>query len=464
MANLEELEKYKKIHMIGIGGVSMSGIAEILKNWGFYVTGSDTAQSEYTDDLISHGIPVKIGHDIESVAKADLVVYTAAISQEDPELVQARKLYIPTIERGDFLGLLTKVFNDTICVSGTHGKTTTTSMIASCFLEGKLDPTIQVGAFFNQINANYRVGNSEYFIIEACEYVESFLKFYPKTEIILNIDNDHLDYFKDMGHIVMAFKKYVKLLPSNGLLVINSDDPNCSALSKCTEAKTITFALNNQNANFIARNITFNKNGFPTFDVYYNNTFYKTISLSVTGMHNVLNALACISVCHIYGLNKEQIKNGLLKFTGAHRRLEYVGEFGNHVTVFDDYGHHPTEIKATASAMKNKSYNKSWVIFQPHTYSRTKNLLADFAKALTLFDNIIITDIYAAREKNTFNISSKDLVNEIQKLGRKAYYMPDFNEIASFVKSHALNNDLVITLGAGTVTNIKDLLVEKIDE
>ena len=250
MANLEELEKYKKIHMIGIGGVSMSGIAEILKNWGFYVTGSDTAQSEYTDDLISHGIPVKIGHDIESVAKADLVVYTAAISQEDPELVQARKLYIPTIERGDFLGLLTKVFNDTICVSGTHGKTTTTSMIASCFLEGKLDPTIQVGAFFNQINANYRVGNSEYFIIEACEYVESFLKFYPKTEIILNIDNDHLDYFKDMDHIVMAFKKYVKLLPSNGLLVINSDDPNCSALSKCTEAKTITFALNNQNANF----------------------------------------------------------------------------------------------------------------------------------------------------------------------------------------------------------------------
>ena len=464
MANLEELEKYRKIHMIGIGGVSMSGIAEILKHWGFSVTGSDASQSEYTDNLISHGIPVKIGHDLENVVKADLVVYTAAIKQDDPELVQARKSYIPTVERADFLGILTKVFNDTICVSGTHGKTTTTSMISSCFLEGKLDPTIQVGAFFNQINGNYRLGNSEYFIIEACEYVESFLKFYPKTEIILNIDNDHLDYFKDLEHIILAFKKYVKLLPANGLLVINSDDPNCSTLAKCTEAKTITFGIKNQNANFVARNITFNKNGFPTFDVYYNNTFYKTISLSITGMQNVMNALACIGVCHMYGLNKEQIKNGLLKFTGAHRRFEFAGEFGNHVSVFDDYGHHPTEIKATAAAIKNKSYNQSWVIFQPHTYSRTKNLLQDFAKALTLFDNIIITDIYAAREKNTFDIHAKALVDEIQKLGRKAYYISDFNEIANFVKSHALNNDIVITLGAGTVTEIKDLLVEKKDD
>jgi UDP-N-acetylmuramate--alanine ligase len=461
MPNIQELKRYKNIYMIGIGGTSMSGIAEILKNWGFSVTGSDLYQSEYTDALTANGIPVKIGHDMESVSRADLVVYTAAISADDPELVRARSIGIPTIERGDFLGILTKVFNDTICISGTHGKTTTTSMVASCFLEGKLDPTIQVGAYFNQINANYRVGNSEYFIIEACEYVESFLKFYPKTEVILNIDNDHLDYFKDMEHIILAFKKYVKLLPANGLLVINSDDPNCSSLAKCTEARTITYGINNLNANFVARNITYNKNGYPTFDVYYNNTFYKTISLSVTGVHNVMNALACIGVCHSYGLNKEQIKNGLAKFTGAHRRFEYVGEFGNHVTVYDDYAHHPTEIKATATAMKNKQFNKSWVIFQPHTYSRTKALLQDFAKVLTLFDNIIVTDIYAAREKNTFDISSQDLVDEIHKLGRKAIYISDFNEIANFVKSKALNNDLVITLGAGTVTNIKNLLIEK---
>lgn len=447
--------------MIGIGGVSMSGIAEILKHWGFSVTGSDVTESEYTDNLVAHGIPVTIGHDTKMVAKADLVVYTAAISQEDPELKKARTAGIPTIERADFLGIITKVFNDTICVSGTHGKTTTTSMISSCFLEGKLDPTIQVGAFFNQIDGNYRLGNSEYFILEACEYVESFLKFYPKTEIILNIDNDHLDYFKDIEHIILAFKKYVKLLPGNGLLVINSDDPNCQSLSKCTDAKTITFGIKNINANFVARNITFNKNGFPTFDVYYNNAFYKTISLQVTGMHNVLNALACIGVCHMYGLNKEQIKNGLLKFTGAHRRFEYVGEFGDHVSVYDDYGHHPTEIMATANAMKQKTFNKSWVIFQPHTYSRTKFLLKDFANVLTLFDNIIITDIYAAREQNTYDISSKDLVAELKKLGRKAVYIKDFEEIADFVKENANSNDLVLTLGAGTVSNIKDLLVEK---
>ena len=460
MANLEELEKYKKIHMIGIGGVSMSGIAEILNHFGFFVTGSDVNKSEYTNSLVEHGIKVVIGHDLSLVTQADLVVYTAAISPEDPELVHAKKLFIPTVERADFLGLLTKAFNDTICISGTHGKTTTTSMVSSCFLEGKLDPTIQVGAYLKLIDGNYRLGNSEYFIIEACEYVESFLKFYPKTEVVLNIDNDHLDYFKDMEHVNLAFKKYVKLLPANGLLVVNIDDPNCSALPKYTEAKTVTFGIENQKANFVARNITYNKSGFPTFDVYYNNNFYKTISLSVTGMHNVYNALACISVCHIYGLNKEQIKNGLAKFSGAHRRFEYVGKTEHNVEVYDDYAHHPTEIKATATAMKNKTYNKSWVVFQPHTYSRTQTLLTDFAKALTLFDNIIVTDIYAAREKNTFGISSKDLVNEIHKLGKKALYISDFNEIADFIKSHAMNNDIAITLGAGTVTEISKLLVK----
>ena len=460
MANLEELEKYKNIHMIGIGGVSMSGIAEILNHWGFHVTGSDASASEYTDNLIKHGITVEIGHDTANVSKADLVIYTAAIHQEDPELVAARDLYIPTIERADFLGILTKIFNDTICVSGTHGKTTTTSMITSCFLEGKLDPTVQVGAYLKQLDGNYRIGNSEYFIIEACEYVESFLKFYPKTEVILNIDNDHLDYFKDLEHIVLSFKKYAKLLPANGLLIVNIDDPNVAQLPRCTDAKTVTYSTKNMMANFVARNITFNKNGFPTFDVYYNNAFYKTFSLSIPGKHNVMNALACISTCHMYGLNKEQIKNGLLKFTGAHRRFEYVGEFNNNVSIYDDYGHHPTEIVATSEALKNKTYNKSWVVFQPHTYSRTKNLLKDFAKALVNFDNIIITDIYAAREINTYNVSSRDLVNEVKKLGKEALYITDFNEIATYLKEHTLDNDLVLTLGAGTIFQVGKLLTD----
>lgn len=460
MANLDELKQYKNIHMIGIGGTSMSGIAEILKNWNFNVTGSDLNVSENTNKLIKNGIKVTIGHDLQSLSRSDVVIYSAAISNDDIEIKRARELHIPTIERADFLGLITKAFKNTICVSGTHGKSTTTSMLSVCFLEACKDPSVQVGAELKQLNGNYRVGNSEYFIIEACEYVESFLKFFPKTEIILNIDNDHLDYFKDLEHIKTSFAKYVRLLPDDGLLVLNADDENSSHLSRFTTAKTITYGIKNEHANFLARNIQFDQNGFASFDVYFNNTFYKTIKLSVPGIHNVSNALACICVCYVYGLEKEDIKNGLLKFTGAHRRFEFVGSFNN-VNVYDDYGHHPTEIEAVANALKNKKYNQSWVIFQPHTYSRTKNLLKDFAKALINFDNIIITDIYAAREKNTYDISSKDLAEEIAALGKKAYYMPSFSEIVNFVHAHAISNDIVITQGAGTVTKIGPMLVNK---
>ena len=302
--------------------------------------------------------------------------------------------------------------------------------------------------------------NSENFIIEACEYVESFLSFYPKTEVILNIDNDHLDYFKNLDNIKLAFEKYVKLLPNDGLLVVNADDENCSTLPKCTSAKIVTFGLEKQNANFIARNITFNANGFPTFDVYYNNNFYKTISLSVPGKHNVMDALACIATCHSYGIEKSIIADALKKFTGAHRRYEFVGTFHGNISVFDDYAHHPTEIQAIANATMQKKHNKAWIVFQPHTYSRTKNLLHDFAKALAPFDNIIITDIYAAREKNTFDISAQDLVDEITKIGRKAIYMSNFEEIAKYIKDHAINNDIVLTVGAGTVTKIGPMLVD----
>ena len=366
---------------------------------------------------------------------------------------------IPIIERGTFLGILTKAFKNTICVSGTHGKTTTTSMISLCFLEACKDPSIQVGAYLKQLNSNYRVGNSEYFIVEACEYVESYLKLFPKTEVILNIDNDHLDYFGTLENIIKSFANYVKLIPEDGLLVINWDDSNCRLLTRNTLAKVVTYGIQNENANFVARNITFNNNGFPTFDVYHNNNFYKTISLSVPGNHNVMNALATIAVCHEYGLEKQDIKNALLKYTGAHRRFEYKGTFNN-AFVYDDYGHHPTEILATANALKQKKYNKSWVIFQPHTYSRTKNLLDDFANVLTNFDNIIVTDIYAARENNTYNISSKDLVNKINELGSKAMYISDFNEIVKYIKENIKPNDIVLTLGAGTVTNIGPMLVE----
>ena len=460
MIEIEDLKPYKHIHLIGIGGVSMSGIAEILHACGFVVTGSDAVQSENTDRLIKNHIPVKIGHDLESLEKANLVVYSAAIKKDDVELVRAKELNIPIIERGTFLGILTKSFKNTICVSGTHGKTTTTSMISLCFLQAGKDPSIQVGAYLKQLDANYRVGKSDYFIIEACEYVESYLKLFPKVEVILNIDNDHLDYFGSLENIVTSFSNYIKLIPDDGLLVINWDDDNCRKIAKYTNAKVLTYGIKNENANFVARNISFNSNGFPTFDVYYNNTFYKTITLSVPGIHNVMNALACIAVCYNYGLEREDIKDALLKYTGAHRRFEFKGSF-NDVNVYDDYGHHPTEIVATAEALKQKKYNESWVIFQPHTYSRTKNLLDDFATALLNFDNIIVTDIYAARESNTYNISSKDLVDKITSLGRKALYIQDFNEIVKYVKENAKPGDIVLTLGAGTVTNIGSILVDQ---
>ena len=461
MTNLDELKQYKHIHMIGIGGTSMSGIAEILKRYGFIVTGSDASESELVDKLRESNIHVVVGHDLENLRKADLVVYSAAILETDIEMQEAKRLNIKTMERSTFLGLITEAYRDTICISGTHGKTTTTSMISVCFLEAKKDPTIQVGAILKQIDGNNRVGRSDFFILESCEYVESFLKFHPKTEVILNIDNDHLDYFKDLDHVKNAFVKFVGLLPDDGLLILNADDKNCVDLYKNTNSKIVTFGINNEKSNFVARNISFDNNGFPLFDVYRNNTFYKSIKLSVPGLHNVYNALACIATCYEYGIEKEVIKEGLLKYTGAHRRFEYKGNT-NGASVYDDYGHHPTEIKAVYNAMKKKKYNRSWVIFQPHTYSRTKNLLNEFAQALSGFDNIIVTDIYAAREKNTYGISSKDLVKQINinRVGRQALYMSDFHEIAKYIRDRVMPNDIVITLGAGTVTQIGPMILE----
>src|SRR5574344_341272 len=460
LANLEELKQYKRVHMLGIGGTSMSGIAALLKNWGFLVTGSDANPSELVDELLSQNISVTIRHDFDNLRKSNIVVYTAAISQEDPEIVEAKRLNIPLMERAEFLGIITKAFSDSICISGTHGKTTTTSMISMCFIESHKDPSIQVGALLKAINGNYRVGNSDYFILESCEYVESFLHFHPKTEVVLNIDNDHLDYFKNIDNIKTAFVKYVKLLPNDGLLVLNIDNEYSADLYKYTNAKVVTFSTENNKANFVARNISFDKNGFPSFDVYRNNTFFKTFKLSVPGRHNVYNALACIATCFEYGIDKEILKSALLKYTGAHRRFECVGTI-NGATIYDDYGHHPSEVKAVYDAMMKKDFNRSWVVFQPHTYSRTKNLLNDFAQSLSGFNNIIVTDIYAARETNTFGVSSQDLVDLINKVQKHAIYIKDFDEISTYIRDRVMPNDIVLTLGAGTVTKIGPMIINK---
>ena len=459
MPNIERIKKYNKIHMVGIGGVSMSGIAEILVNWGFTVTGSNNVENENTKKLEKAGIKVFIGHNAENVIGSDVVVHTAAVKDDNIELKTAKNLGIPTIERADFLGEITRCFSDTITIAGTHGKSTTTSMVSLCFLEANQDPSIQVGADLSQIDGNYKVGNSEHFIIESCEYVESFLKFSPKSEIILNIDNDHLDYFKTFENVKNAFVKYVKLLPDDGVLVVNGDDKNCLDLPQYTHAKALTYGITNKNVDFFAVNIVFDNDGFPEFDVYSHDKFYERIKLHVPGMHNVLNALGCIALCNEYGLSSTDIKNGLSKFTGVGRRFEFKGKVNN-ASVYDDYGHHPTEIVATAKALMNKKYNQSWVVFQPHTYSRTKLLMDDFAKALLNFDNIILLDIYAARENNTYNVSSEDLANKIKTLGKNALFIKDFDECVSYLKSHVHENDIIITQGAGTVTEIGGKLVK----
>ena len=453
------IHDYKHIHMIGIGGVSMSGIAEILAHFGFTVTGSDRSDSEIIRKLISKGISVQIGHDLNNSRKANLVVYTAAVKQDDPELVQAHKFNIPTMERADFLGQITKLYKDTICVSGTHGKTTTTSMVSLCFLKAGFNPTIQVGAILKQIDGNNYIGSKDYFIMEACEYVESFLKFYPKSEIILNIDNDHLDYFKTFDNIKNAFIKYVKLIPKDGLLVINGDDINCLDLANVTKSKFVTYGLNNQQVDFYAKNLVSDEDGFYQFDVYHKGEFYERFKLSVPGIHNVSNALACIALCDGYGVPKEAMQKALLSFTGADRRFDYVGKYKN-ITVYDDYAHHPTEILSLYNSVKNKKHHENWIIFQSHTYSRTKNLLDDFAKVLANFDHIIITDIYAARETNQFGISPEDLVSKIATHGKSATYISKFEDIASYIRKNAKDNDIVLTVGAGTITQLGKLIVE----
>ncbi len=459
MPNITSIQKYKNVHMIGIGGVSMSGIAAILINWGFNITGSDLNDSDSIKTLIEKGAKITIGHNLEHIANCDIVIYSAAVKSTDPEMQKAKELNIPTIERADFLGDLTRCYTNSICVSGTHGKTTTTSMLSLCFIEGLKDPTIQVGAYLKNIDGNYLVGNSETFIIEACEYVESFLKFSPKAEIILNIDNDHLDYFKTFDNIKLAFKKYIELLPTDGLLVINGDDTHCIELSKHTQSTIITYGINNLNSTFTAQNIAFDNDGFSSFDLYYNNKLLEKIELRVPGYHNIYNALASIALSHSYGINIKDIKNGLLKFTGANRRFEFKGKINNSVSIYDDYAHHPTEIEATAKALENKNFNNSWIVFQPHTYSRTFNLLNEFADSLSTFDNIILLDIYAARETNTYNISSKDLELKLKEIGKDVKYIPDFDECVSYIKNNIKDNDIILTLGAGTVTNIGPMLI-----
>lgn len=454
-----DLRDYKNIYMIGIGGISMSGLAHILASWDFLVSGSDATESNVVDELKNAGIKVNIGQKYENINESiDLVVYTAAIKDDNPELVHARELNIKTLERGEFLGELTKLFKDTIGIAGTHGKTTTTSMVSECFMADKKDPSIQVGSILKSINANYKVGKSDYFIIEACEYCDSYLNFKQKSAIILNIDNDHLDYFKNFENIKKSFREYVSHLPEDGILVVNGDDVNCLELKNFTKAKFVTYGIESE-SDYKATNIEFDEMGIPSYNLYKGSEFITKITLGVIGRHNVLNSLACIALCLNYGLNIESIKTGLLNYTGAARRFEYKGEF-NGAKVYDDYGHHPTEVEAVAKSILNKKYNKSWVIFEAHSYSRVKNHYKDFAKSLLSFDNIILVDIFPAREVNVDNVSPEDIIKVIKENNREAIHISDYDEIKKYLSERVEKDDLVLTLGAGNITKLARKLCE----
>ena len=453
------IRDYKSIYMIGIGGISMSGIAEILNKWGFKVAGSDSTKSAQTDWLEENGIHVNIGQVSENINDSyDLIVYTAAIKEDNPERVKAKELNIPMVERGEFLGELTKLFKDTIGIAGTHGKTSTTSMVANSFLEANYDPSIQVGAVLKSLDGNYRVGNSDYFIIEACEYSDSYLNFQQRSAIVLNIDADHLDYFKTIDNIEKSFQEYVSHLPEDGFLVLNRDDERCYNLRKHSKAKAITVGKDNK-ADWYYDNVSFDDDGYPTYDAYYKGEKRGTISLKVAGLHNVFNSLCCVALCDAYGIDIETVAKALIKFYGASRRLEYKGKV-NGAPIYDDYGHHPTEIKATSDGLLNKKFNESWVVFEPHTYSRLAQHLDEFAESLKNFDHIIITDIYAAREINTYNITSDAEVEALAKIGKKSIHMSDFDEIVKYLKENVKENDIVLTLGAGNVTKIGTMLTK----
>lgn len=448
----KNIQDYQNIYLIGIGGASMYAIAAMLKHDGKNITGSDLAESPNTEYLKSIGINITIGHNPELVKNADLVIYTAAIDKDDIELITAQEHTIETIERAPFLGEYMKDYENIICISGTHGKSTTTSMISTIFLNAGLNPTINIGASLKKINGNYHIGTKKYFILEACEYVDSFLNFHPTSEVILNIDNDHLDYFGTIEGTKKSFTKYIGLLPSNGFLVLNADDENINDLS-ITQENLTTYGIKNENANLTARNIAYSKEGFPIFDVYLNHQYLETIHLNVLGNHNILNALASIAISLNYNIDITNIKKSLEEFKGVGRRFEYLGTYKN-ALFFDDFAHHPTEIEATYNSSTKIPHNHTWAVFQSHTYSRTYEHLQDFANILAKFDKIIICDIYPARETNTWNVKESELVELIKKENPNVIHIPTYNEISTYLKENIEENDLIITIGAGPINKV----------
>ena len=429
----------------------MSGIAKILINNGIKVSGSDISESDSVAELRSLGADVKIGHFAENITNQDMVVYTSAVHDDNPEIVAAKEKGIELIDRATMLGMIMKDYKNAISVAGTHGKTTATSMFTYILLKANTDPTVMVGGKLDGIDGNLRIGDSDYFITETCEYMRNFLKFFPKVAVILNVEEDHLDYYKDIDDIVDAFTSFCNLVPEDGIVVVNKENPNSVKSALSAKSKVYTFGF--EDADYCAKNITYSEFGYPSFDVYEGDELKCHLDLSVVGIHNVLNATACALAASKMGIGFDAIKAGLEAFTGTKRRFEKKG-FVNGALVIDDYAHHPTEISATIKALKNVNHKSEWCIFQPHTYTRTISLLDDFAKALSQVENVIITDIFAAREKDTGIVHAKDLADKIPG----AVYIKELEDIADYIKKNAKEGDIVLTMGAGNVCDIAKLL------
>ena len=462
-----DFNKPVHIHFIGIGGISMSGLARLLASRGFTVSGSDWHESDLTKELETLGIRVAIGQHTENITDdIDLVVYTAAVHSDNEEFCAAQAKNIPLMPRSVLLGQIMKQYPHSVGIAGTHGKTTTTSLLSVLLLAGELDPTITVGGVLDLIGGNLRIGSSDYFVAEACEYTNTFLSLYPTDVIVLNVEEDHLDFFKDLEDIRASFAKYVNLVPADGTAYVNGEITDYASLfgnaSCCVASYGIlegTTSLENPSSlyTYAAANVTYDNHGCGSFDFIAENKFLGRVQMGLIGRHNVSNALPAIALALKYGVSMETIIAALPGFTGTRRRFEYKGTLGG-ITIYDDYAHHPTEIRATLSSARC-GQKRTVTVFQPHTYTRTKALLPEFADALSLSDVVVLAKIYAARETDTLGVSSQTLAGEISKKGKEVYCFDSFDEIENFLLQFCTDGDLLITMGAGDIVNVGENLL-----
>lgn len=451
--DLDKINANAHIHFIGIGGISMSGLAQIMLKNGYKVTGSDRAKSPITEKLEKLGATVFEGHASQNIKGASLIVHTAAVHEDNPEIIAARENHIPLVTRAEFLGAIMKTYAHAAGIAGTHGKTTTTSMLAHALIAAGLDPTVSVGGVLDIIGGNIRTGSSEYFVTEACEYTNSFLSFFPTVAVITNIDEDHLDFFSGIDEIIESFKNYAELTRDKGIVIASGEDEN---IKKAFDGSTLQIKYYGigDGFDYCAKNLVY-KTGFPSFDIYKGGELICSLSLKVPGRHNVLNALAAAAVCDAWNADICLAKKGIEEFYGAHRRFEKKGELGGAV-IIDDYAHHPTEIRATLSSADELEHNRLWCVFQPHTYSRTRTLWRDFCESFDNVDELIITDIYAARELPDGVTTAEKLAEDIKKRGINVRYVKAFEEIENILKNELCSDDIVFTMGAGNVVDIAD--------